>query len=110
MAASASAAASIIDTKGEVRVGNFNGSDDSWPIWCLRFEACTDLLGWGQFMETAATQPNEIDRTAMSPDSETVGRALYNMLLMKCEEKAFGIARLVQKGHGLEAWRRLKEE
>ena len=37
-------------------------------------------------------------------------RALFSMLVAKCEGKAFGIVQLCLKGNGLEAWRRLKDE
>ena len=64
----------------------------------------------GDAMDAAEREIGEIDPDLLGDPAVAISRALYSLLIAKCEGKAFGIVRLVPRHHGLEAWRRLKLE
>ena len=78
--------------------------------WSLKFEAFTSLLGWDDAMTTAAMHGTEVSLQGVEQAVTETARALFSLLVAKCEGKAFGIVQLCPKGNGLEAWRRLKDE
>ena len=102
--------APLIDTRGEFKVGYFDGNDEHWVHWSLKFEAFTSLLGWEDAMTTAAMHGTEVSLQGVEQTVTETARALFSLLVAKCEGKAFGIVQLCPKGNGLEAWRRLKDE
>ena len=102
--------ASLIDTRGEFKVGSFDGKDEHWVHWSLKFEAFTGLLGWEDAMATASTLGTEGSLKGVEQVVTDTARALFSLLVAMCEGKAFGIVQLCPKGSGLEAWRRLKDE
>ena len=73
-------AVQVIDT--EFKLVPYSGDDEHWPQWVLKFEAWSELVGWG--------------------------RQLDAIFVVKLEGKALGIVQLVGKGEGLEAWCQLK--
>ena len=102
--------APLVDTRGEFKVGSFDGKDEHWVHWSLKFEAFTSLLGWEDAMSTAAMHGTEVSLQGVEQLVTETARALFSLLVAKCEGKAFGIVQLCPKGNGLEAWRRLKDE
>ena len=78
--------------------------------WSLKFEAFTRLLGWEDAMSTAAMHGTEVSLQGNEQLVTETARALFSLLVAKCEGKAFEIVQLCPKGNGLEAWRRLKDE
>ena len=102
--------APLIDRMGEFKVGSFDGKDEHWVHWSLKFEAFTSLLGWEDAMSTAAMHGTEVSLQGVEQLVTETARALFSLLVAKCEGKAFGIVQLCPKGNGLEAWRRLKDE
>ena len=85
---------SVIDTRGEFKLVPYSGDDEHWPQWVLKFEAWSELVGWGRQLDAAAAST----------------LPMYAILVVKLEGKALGIVQLVNKGEGLEAWRQLKLE
>ena len=63
-----------------------------------------------QVFSTAATLGTEVSLKGVEQAVTDTARALFSLLVAKCEGKAFGIVQLCPKGNGLEAWRRLKDE
>ena len=102
--------APLVDTRREFKVGSFDGKDEHWVHWSLKFEAFTSLLGWEDAMATAATLGTEVSLKGVEQAVTDTARALFSLLVAKSEGKAFGIVQLCPKGNGLEAWRRLKDE
>ena len=102
--------ASLIDTRGEFKVGSLDGKDEHWVHWSLKFEASTSLLGWDDAMNTAALHGTEVSLQGVVQAVAETARALFSLLVAKCEGNAFGIVQLCPKGNGLEAWRRLKDQ
>ena len=39
---------SVIDTRGEFKLVPYSGDDEHWPQWVLKFEAWSELVGWGR--------------------------------------------------------------
>ena len=83
--------APLIDTRGEFKVGSFDGKDEHWVHWSLKFEAFTSLLGWEDAMATAATLGTEVSLKGVEQVVTDTARALFSLLVAKCEGKAFGI-------------------
>ena len=47
-------AASVIDTRGEFKLVPYSGDDEQWPQWVLKFEAWSELVGWGRQLDAAS--------------------------------------------------------
>ena len=47
-------AVSVIDTRGEFKLVPYSGDDERWPQWVLKFEASSELVGWGRQLDAAA--------------------------------------------------------
>ena len=103
-------AVSVIDTRREVKLVPFFGDDEHWPQRALKFEARSELVGWGRQLDAAAATTLPIVNTTLETEVQTISRQLYAILVVKLEGKALGILQLVNKGEGLEAWRQLKLE
>ena len=103
-------AVSVIDTRGEFKLVPYSGDDEHCPQWVLKFEAWSELVGWGRQLDAAAASTLPIVKTTLEAEVQTISRQLYAILVVKLEGKALGIVQLVNKGEGLEAWRQLKLE
>ena len=101
---------SVIDTRGEFKLVPYSEDDEHWPLWVLKFEAWSELVGWGQQLDAAAASTLPNVNTMLEAEVQTISRQLYATLVVKLEGKALGIVQLVNKGEGLEAWRQLKLE
>ena len=101
---------SVIDTRGEFKLVPYSGDDEHWPQWVLKFEAWSELVGWGRQLDAAAASTLPIVSTTLEAEVQTISRQLYAILVVKLEGKALGIVQLVGKREGLEAWRQLKLE
>ena len=102
--------APLVDTRRVFKVGSSDGKDEHWVHWSLKLEAFTSLLGWEDAMSTAAVHGTDASLQGVEQLVTETARALFSLLVAKCEEKAFGIVQLCPKVNGLEAWRRLKDE
>ena len=76
----------------------------------LKFEAWSELVGWGQNLDVAAQSTHPIVNSTLQPEVQSISRQLYAILVLKLEGKVLGIVHLVPKGEGLEAWRQVKLE
>ena len=103
-------AVSVIDTRGEFKLIPYSGDDEQWPQWVLKFEAWSELVGWGQHLDVASQSTHPIVNSTLHVEVQSISRQLYAILVVKLEGKALGIVQLVTKGEGLEAWRQLKLE
>ena len=84
--------------------------DERRSQWVLKFEAWSELVGWGRQLDAAAASTLPIVNTTLEAEVQTISRQMYAILMVKLEGKALGIVQLVNKGEGLEAWRQLKLE
>ena len=103
-------AVSVIDRREKIKLAPLSGADEHWPQWVLKFEAWSELVGWGRQLDAAAASTLPIVTTTLETEVQTISRQLYAILVVKLEGKALGIVQLVNKGEGLEAWRQLKLE
>ena len=103
-------AVSVIDTRGEFKLVPYSGDDEHWPWWVLKFEAWSELVGWGRQLDAAAASALPIVSTTREAEVQTILRQLYAILVVKLEGKALGIVQLVGRGEGLVAWCQLKLE
>ena len=97
----------VIDTRGEFKLVPYFGDDEHWPQSVLKFEAWSELVGWGRQLDAAAASTLPTVNTTLEAEVQTISRHLYAILVVKLEGKALGIVQLVNKGGGLEAWRQL---
>ena len=44
-------AVSVIDTRREFKLVPYSGDDEYWPQWVLKFEAWSELVGWGRHLD-----------------------------------------------------------
>ena len=100
----------MVDTPGEFKLVQYSGDDEHWTQWVLKFEAWSELFGWGRQLDAAAASTLPIVNTTLETEVQTISRQLCAILVVKLEGKALGIVQLVNKGKGLEAWRQLKLE
>ena len=103
-------AVSVIDTRGEFKLVQYSGDDEHWPQWVLKFEAWSELVGWGRQLAAAAASTLPIVNTTIETEVQKISRQLYAILVVKLQGKALGIVQVVNKGEGLVAWRQLKLE
>ncbi len=94
----------FIDTRSQITCGTFSGKDEDWPAWCIKFEAYCDLVGFGAQMETAAGFAGPLPLSIFGPGSTDIARALFALLISKCQGKALGLIMLGERHNGLEAW------
>ena len=78
----------FIDTRGEIKCANFDGRDENRPQWVVKFESYTELTGVGIEMENAATYTGSLALNTFGVRFTQVARALYAVLVSKCEGKA----------------------
>ena len=100
----------LLDTRGDVKVPNFSGLDTDWDSWKVKFEAYCDLVGLGDYMESAEQCPDPVENSAMLEHAEKASKALHALLVCKCDGKALSIVTLQPRRHGMEAWRQIKLE
>ena len=111
MAAARATLNPFFDTRGDVKVNSFSWFDTDWDAFKIKLEAYTDLLGMSDYMDDAELQVHPIDNDLLSTqEALDCSKALYSLLVAKCEGKALGIVTLVQRRYGPEAWRLLKAE
>ena len=70
--------ASLFDTREEFKVGSFDGKDEHWVHWSLKFEAFTSLLGWEDAMATASTLGTEVSLKGVGQVVTDTARALFS--------------------------------
>ena len=99
---------SVIDTRREFKLVPYSGDDEHWLQWVLKFEAWSELFGWGRQLDAAAASTLPIVNTTLETEIQTISRQLYAILVVKLEGKALGIVQLVNMGEGLEAWRQIE--
>ena len=78
---------SVIDTRGEFKLVPHSGDDEHWPQWVLKFEAWSELVGWGRQLDAAAASTPPIVNTTLEAEVQTISRQLYAILVVKLEGK-----------------------
>ena len=102
--------AALLDTRSEIKVPNFDGRDEHWPEWSVKFESYALLLGWGDRLTEAEQRTEPITAESLANDEgRRIDSQLWALLVAKTAGKAFAIVRL-RRGRGLECWRQLKLE
>ena len=72
-------AVSVIDTLREFKLVSYTGDDEtSWPQWVLKFEAWSELVGWGRHLDVVSQSTYPIANTTLDaevqPDLKTTVR------------------------------------
>ena len=91
-------AVSVTDTRREFKLIPYSGDDEQWPQWVLKFEAWSELVGWGQQLDFASQSTHLIVITTFQVEVQTISKQMYAILVVKLEGKALGIVQLVGKG------------
>ena len=84
--------------------------DDQWPQWVLKFEAWSEVVGWGRQLDAASQSAHPILNTTLEQEVQTIPNNCTQSSWRNFDGKALGIVQVVGKGEGLEAWRQLKLE
>ena len=67
-------AVSVIDTRGEFKLVPYSGDDEHWPQRVLKFEAWSELVGWGRQLDAAAASTLPIVNTTLETEVQTISR------------------------------------
>ena len=71
-------AVSVIDTWREFKLVSYTGDDEQWPQWVLKFEAWSELVGWGRHLDVVSQSTYPIANTTLAaevqPDLKTTVR------------------------------------
>ena len=67
----------VIDMRGESKLVPYSGDDEHWPQWVLKFEAWSELDGWGRQLDAAAASTLPIVNTTLEAEVQTISRQLY---------------------------------
>ena len=100
----------LIDQRGIAKVPTFSGRREHFEEWAFPFESYCGLLGWERFLDSAKVSPDEIEIINLSDEAEAVGRSLYHLLVSSTKGTALSIVRLIERGNGFEAYRKLTLE
>ncbi|CAK0870594.1 unnamed protein product [Prorocentrum cordatum] len=103
------AAIDVVDVRTDMRLQRFDGTDERWADWSLRFEAYTALLGMEDLMTEAANRRDPLATDQLGDQARAVSQRLWHLLITWCDGKSLGVVKLSRK-NGLEAWRQLKIE
>ncbi|CAK0836065.1 unnamed protein product [Prorocentrum cordatum] len=103
------AALDVVDVRTDMRLQRFDGTDEKWGDWSLRFEAYTALLGMEDLMTEAANRRDPLPNDQLGDRARAVSQRLWHLLITWCDGKSLGVVKLSRK-NGLEAWRQLKIE
>ena len=100
------------DTRGVAKPQVFDGGEGSWPAWCFVFESYPLLLSkdLARDVDKAADLEEEPYLHETADSAVELARVLYAILVSVVQSKALSIMMNVEKGNGLQAWRRLKRE
>ena len=105
------AAARLVDMRGVARPPTFNGASEAWGEFRFRLESLAGLLSLDVGMKKARTC--SLEELALEVDDEdeaTRSRLLYNLLVQICGGRASTLLRLLPRGNGWLAWRKLCDE
>ena len=69
--------------------------------WVLKFEAWSELTGWGRQLDAASQSTHPTENTTLDAEVQTISRQLYATLVVKLDRKALGCVQLVGKGPGV---------
>eukprot|EP00959_Pyramimonas_sp_CCMP1952_P334055 6995981-Pyramimonas_sp.AAC.1 len=95
------AALDVVDVRTDMRLQRFDGTDERWGDWSLRFEAYTALLGMGDLMTEAANRRDPLPNDQLGDLARAVSQRLWHLLITWCDGKSLGVVKLSRK-NGLE--------
>jgi hypothetical protein len=107
--ATSSASTSLFDAKSIGKPPSFSGEEAHWQDWKFRMESFVGSLDdtMLQEMVTAATAPDEVPLTGMTPETQRRSRQLYYALVMVLSRGALSQIKSSEKHNGFEAYRLL---
>ena len=81
-------AVSVIDTRREFKLVTYSGDDEQWPQWVLKFEAWSELVGWGRHLDVASQSTLQIVNNTLDAEVQTISRQLYAILVVTLDGKS----------------------
>ena len=89
--------------------GIFKGDEGTWMDWSFAVRSDFHLTGWisDATLMNAETSKGPISFSEIPEQSRTSVDMMYHFLANICRGRAQAYARVVPRGNGLEAWRRL---
>ena len=104
------AARQLLDTRSEVKLTDFDGKRERFEQWAFLFECYAHMLGWGEFVDAAIREPDPLGNWRPGQDAQDINSDVYFLLASKVKGPACSVVKLVERGNGLEAVRRLYKE
>jgi hypothetical protein len=100
----------LLDTRNDAKLDNFPGKREGFENWAFMFESYAHLMGWGILVDAAIVEQQPITDVGLSADARAINHDLYFLLASKVRGPAAAVVKLVDRGNGLEATRRLYKE
>lgn len=103
-------AGKYVDTRAEINAPNFDGSDSGWDAWKVNFGACLDLTEIGDYADEIAGLATPVVQAYLGACALPASKAIFDIVVSKCEGNAFSLIMLQARREGLEAWRQVTSE
>eukprot|EP00974_Lingulodinium_polyedra_P077007 7455810-Lingulodinium_polyedra.AAC.1 len=96
-----------LDTRSDAKLGDFDGKRDKFEQWAFMFESYAHLMGWGPLVDAAIREPDPLLESRLGAGAKAINGDIYYLLATKVKGSACSVVKLVERGNGLEAVRRL---
>jgi hypothetical protein len=108
--AAAIARGALLDTRSLAKLAPFDGAEEAWPAWRFVFERYAMLLSTDLYKHTNKTADLDENPYIREIGGAVVSlpRVLFELLLGLVHKTALSIMMSVEKGNGLQGWRRPK--
>ena len=106
----AAAGRQLLDTRDSARLSDFSGDREKFEQWSFMFESYAHLMGWGRFIEAAIREQNPITQERLGADCAAINGDVYYLLAARVKGPACSVVKLVERGNGMEAVRRIYKE
>ncbi len=100
----------LLDTRSDAKLDNFNAKRESIENWAFMFESYAHLMGWGVLVDAATVEQQLVTDVGLPADARAINHDLYFLLASKVRGPAAAVVKLMDRGSGLEATRRLYKE
>ena len=100
----------LLDPRSDIKLKEFGGDRSKFEHWAYMFESYVHLLGWGSQIEEAIGCTTKIDPEALGEAAREYNEHPYWLLATKVQGPAASVVKLVKRGNGMEAVRKLYKE
>ena len=100
-----------VDSRLLGRPAQFGGSEQAWSDWHFQFRAYSETLSdqMSTLLDAAETSAVALPLATLGTQATADGKKLFFVLAMLLSGPPLTILKSVERGNGLEAWRKLCE-